>query len=272
MRLPRPQIDQCCVHVTHRCQERRFLLKFARDRRQYRRRLFEATRRFPLVRMLNYTITSNHVHLLAWVRRMHDLSDMMHWLQGVAAQDFNRRKDREGSYWRGRFHPTLVQSGRHLSRCLFYMDMNMVRAGVVAHPFEWASGGAADLAGDRQRYCIVDREQLLACLGMPGPWDSFRKWYEATLAELCARPTPSLESFWSSAFAVGEPAWLSGLGGGRMDLTEYIEVVAGGGEETDDLHVLRPPQSVVLRVWRMLQGGKAKKLKSRSSGRPNSSS
>ncbi|MFA5206253.1 MAG: hypothetical protein WC708_17795 [Lentisphaeria bacterium] len=50
MRLPRPQIEQCCVHVTHRCQERRFLLRFANDRRQYRRRLFEATLRFPLVK------------------------------------------------------------------------------------------------------------------------------------------------------------------------------------------------------------------------------
>ncbi|MFA5206240.1 MAG: transposase, partial [Lentisphaeria bacterium] len=84
MRLPRPQIEQCCVHVTHRCQERRFLLRFAADRRQYRRRLFEATLRFPLVKILDYVITSNHVHLLAWVRRMQDLSDMMHWLQGVA--------------------------------------------------------------------------------------------------------------------------------------------------------------------------------------------
>ncbi|MFA5204722.1 MAG: hypothetical protein WC708_10005 [Lentisphaeria bacterium] len=36
MRLPRPQIERCCVHVTHRCQERRFLLRFAADRRQCR--------------------------------------------------------------------------------------------------------------------------------------------------------------------------------------------------------------------------------------------
>jgi len=145
MRLPRPQIEQCCVHVTHRCQERRFLLRFANDRRQYRLRLFEAAQRFPLVKILDYVITSNHVHLLAWVRRMQDLSEMMHWLQGVAAQDANRRKKREGCFWRGRFHPTLVQTGRHLSRCLFYLDMNMVRAGVVDHPSDWAFGGAADL-------------------------------------------------------------------------------------------------------------------------------
>lgn len=62
---------------------------------------------------------------------MDDLSGMMKWLQGTYAGDYNRRVSREGAFWRGRFHPTLVETGRHLSRCLFYLDMNMVRAGVV---------------------------------------------------------------------------------------------------------------------------------------------
>ena len=40
-------------HLTHRCHERAFLLKFARDRRRYLRWLFEAKKRFGL-RVLNY--------------------------------------------------------------------------------------------------------------------------------------------------------------------------------------------------------------------------
>jgi hypothetical protein len=43
MRLRRPQFENCCVHVTHRCQERRFLLRFEVDRRRYQQRLFEAS-------------------------------------------------------------------------------------------------------------------------------------------------------------------------------------------------------------------------------------
>jgi len=128
MRLPRPQVENCCVHVTHRCQERRFLLGTDIDRRQYVRRLREASLRFPTVRLLNYVVTSNHVHLLAWVPRLADLSAMMGWLQGTFAGDRNRRTGREGALWRGRFHPTLVETGAHLSRCLFYLDMNLVRA------------------------------------------------------------------------------------------------------------------------------------------------
>ena len=61
MRLPRPQIRNCCVHVTHRCQERRFLLGTDIDRKQYVKRLWQASRRYRTVRFLDYVVTANHV-------------------------------------------------------------------------------------------------------------------------------------------------------------------------------------------------------------------
>ncbi len=57
------EISNCCFHVTHRCQERRFLLKFEIDRQNYERRLREAASKYP-VDVLDYVVTSNHVHLL----------------------------------------------------------------------------------------------------------------------------------------------------------------------------------------------------------------
>jgi len=50
----------------------------------------------------------------------------MRFLQGTAARDHNRRTGRRGAFWSDRYHPTLVQSGVHLSRCLLYVDLNMV--------------------------------------------------------------------------------------------------------------------------------------------------
>ena len=50
-------------HITHRCHRKAFLLKFARDRRRYLRWVFEAKKRFGLS-VLDYMITSNHIHLL----------------------------------------------------------------------------------------------------------------------------------------------------------------------------------------------------------------
>jgi putative transposase len=50
-------------HVTHRCHNRAFLLKFARDREAYREMLRQQLGRFKLW-LLDYCLTSNHVHLL----------------------------------------------------------------------------------------------------------------------------------------------------------------------------------------------------------------
>ena len=50
-------------HVTQRCHNQSFLLKFARDRQAYRAKLREHLPKFDLA-LLDYCLTSNHVHLL----------------------------------------------------------------------------------------------------------------------------------------------------------------------------------------------------------------
>ena len=50
-------------HITHRCHRRQFFLRFACDRRDWVRWLYEARRRFGLC-VFDYCVTSNHVHLL----------------------------------------------------------------------------------------------------------------------------------------------------------------------------------------------------------------
>jgi hypothetical protein len=49
-------------HITHRCHKREFLLKFAKDRRRWLQWLFETNKRYGLP-ILNYAVTSNHIHL-----------------------------------------------------------------------------------------------------------------------------------------------------------------------------------------------------------------
>ena len=60
---------------------------------------------------------------------------------GRTAQEYNRRKNRNGALWQDRYHATAISSDRHLIQCIVYIDLNMVRAGVVAHPSEWDYGG-----------------------------------------------------------------------------------------------------------------------------------
>lgn len=60
-------------------------------------------------------------------------------------QEFNQRKLRQGAFWEDRYHATAVDSDEHLHRCLAYIDLNMVSAGVVGHPRAWPHGGYCEI-------------------------------------------------------------------------------------------------------------------------------
>ncbi len=88
-------------------------------------------------------------------------------IAGRTAQEINQRKKRTGAFWEDRYHATAVDTNHHLISCLTYMDLNMVPAGAVVHPSQWASGGYAEIQEARERYSIIDRRALMYLLGIP---------------------------------------------------------------------------------------------------------
>ena len=104
-------------HITHRCHRREFLFKFARDRRDYLQWLYQARKRFSLC-ILDYIITSNHIHLLIHDRGEDITARSMQLAAGRTAQQYNRRKLRQGAFWEDRYHATAIQSDAHLNRCI----------------------------------------------------------------------------------------------------------------------------------------------------------
>ena len=54
---------------------------------------------------------------------------------------FNQRQARTGTLWEGRYRSTLIQAERYLLACMAYIDLNPVRAGMVAEPgdYPWSS-------------------------------------------------------------------------------------------------------------------------------------
>jgi putative transposase len=207
-RANRHHIPGYVWHITHRCHTKEFLLKFARDRRQWLQWLYEARKRHGLS-VLNYTVTSNHIHLL--VRDNGErgvIPASMQLVAGRMAQEYNQRKDRKGAYWEDRYHATAVETDRHLVKCLVYMDMNMVRAGVVKHPSEWLQGGYNEIQAPPQRYAIVDREALKELLAFRSETDlavAHRDWVEEALIK---KDSLRREGKWTESIAVGSEAFV----------------------------------------------------------------
>jgi len=116
-------------------------LKFARDRQRWLHWLFEARKRYG-IQILNYAVTSNHIHLLAqddYEREV--IPRTIQLVAGRTGQEYNHRKKRKGAFWEDRYHATAVQEREHLIRCMVYIYMNKVRAAVVEHPSRWPDCG-----------------------------------------------------------------------------------------------------------------------------------
>ena len=85
-------------HVTHRCHKKEFLLKFAKDRKRCLQWLFEAKKRYELS-ILNYMVTSNHVHLLVYDSGGRDMiSKSVQLVAGRTGQQYNQRKRRKDAF------------------------------------------------------------------------------------------------------------------------------------------------------------------------------
>jgi len=80
-------------HITHRCHKREFLLKFSKDKKRWLYWLFEAKKRYGLS-ILNYTVTSNHIHLLVFDNEKDTIPKSIQLLAGRTAREFNQRKKR----------------------------------------------------------------------------------------------------------------------------------------------------------------------------------
>src|SRR6478752_9308389 len=85
-------------HLTHRCHNRSFLLKFARDRNAYRAKLRAHLEQHQLW-LLDYCVTCNHVHLLVDAAERTDLSTWIQRVAGEFARAYNRRKGRANAFW-----------------------------------------------------------------------------------------------------------------------------------------------------------------------------
>ena len=88
-----------------------------------------------------YVLMTNHVHLLLTPREADAASQLMKRLGQRYVQYVNRTYRRSGTLWEGRFRSCLVEAESYLLACQRYIELNPVRAGMVAHPadYEWSS-------------------------------------------------------------------------------------------------------------------------------------
>jgi len=233
-------------HITHRCHKREFLFRFARDKRAWLHWILTAKKTYGLC-ILNYMITSNHVHLLILDRGDSDsqtIARSLHLAEARVAQEYNKRKDRSGAFWEDRYHATAVETGEHFINCLAYIDLNMVRAKVVSHPREWPFCGYYELQQPRQRHRnqLVNLLELSTLLGLTD-LGSLRDLRAQCVARECRSGNLARDPKWTECVAVGSQKYVRGI-------LDKLRGRAKGREiqGEDERFVLREAENAYLRV------------------------
>ena len=88
-----------------------------------------------------YVLMSNHLHLLISPPDKESLSENMKSVGLRYTKYYNKRYERTGPLWDGRFRATVIDSDRYLLECYRYIDLNPVRAHVTLTPdqYRWSS-------------------------------------------------------------------------------------------------------------------------------------
>jgi putative transposase len=88
-----------------------------------------------------YCLMTNHVHLLVTPQKQDSCARLMKQLNQCYVQGLNKAAGRSGTLWAGRFHSSIVATERYILACYRYIELNPVRAGLVAHArdYRWSS-------------------------------------------------------------------------------------------------------------------------------------
>jgi putative transposase len=128
-------------HVVHRGHNRQPVFLENADRRIYLAALARFKDEFD-VKVYAYCLMTNHVHLILQPGDAGlAISLLMRRLAGRHARRLNVLTARTGSAWEGRFKCSPIETDRYLLACSRYVELNPVRAGIVARPddFAWSS-------------------------------------------------------------------------------------------------------------------------------------
>lgn len=187
----RVEYSGACYHITSRGNAQQAIFQDDADREVLLAILAATVKQFGW-EVFAYCLMGNHYHFLLATPKP-NLSRGMMRLNGLYTQRFNRRHERVGHLFQGRFGSILVERETYLLELVRYISLNPVRAGMApsAEDWRWSSHRAhAGLAAapewlrtepilerfsaDPTSAPLCYRQFVGDGVGLPGPWSALR--------------------------------------------------------------------------------------------------
>ena len=132
-RPPRFDVPDVTQHVTQRGNNKIATFSCDEDRRFYKQCLLEHSRE-EHCDIHAYVLMGNHVHLLLTPRKAGAIPRLMQAVGARYVQQYNRRHDRTGTLWEGRYKASVIGTAEYALNCHRYAATRMMayRAIVMA--------------------------------------------------------------------------------------------------------------------------------------------
>ena len=171
--------------------------------------LFEQHSREQGVDIHAYVLMTNHLHLLLTPQKEQGLPKMMQAVGRSYVQIFNKVHGRTGTLWEGRYRSTLIQTERYLLACMAYIDLNPVRATMVAQSEDYVWSSYGHYAG-RRHDRLITPHALYWGLGNT-PFAREVAYAEMVHAGIQADQQRALTDATLSGWALGDAKFIAGL-------------------------------------------------------------
>ena len=137
---PRLLIDNACYHIITRGNQQQAVFHQEKDYQKYLYSLRKYKKKYNIL-LYGYCLMLNHLHLLIEPIDIRNLSKFMQCLNRSYTGYFNKRYQKVGHLWQGRFISKVIVKDRYLLDCIEYVELNPVRANIVktAADYPWSS-------------------------------------------------------------------------------------------------------------------------------------
>jgi len=158
----------------------------------------------------NYCVMPNHYH--ATLKPTHpNLSEAIRRINSTYAQWWNKRHERVGHVFQGRFKDQIVESTEYLLTLSRYVVTNPVRAHLVAHPKEWRWSSYCATVAQIPSPSFIAVNSTLRLFGDDG--NSASRFAQFVCAE--ANDEPIVERIRSNERILGSAAFKAGVKAAR---------------------------------------------------------
>jgi putative transposase len=207
-RQPRLTVTGYPHHVILRGNNRQDIFRTPADFDRMLDLLFEHARA-QAVAVHGYVLMSNHLHLLLTPQKDQALPKMMQAVGRTYVQVFNKVHGRTGTLWEGRYRSTLIQTDRYLLACMAYIDLNPVRAHMVAQPEDYPWSSYVHYTGRRTDRLITPHAFYWGLGNTPFAREA--AYAELVQAGISADQQGALTDATLSGWALGDASFVAGL-------------------------------------------------------------